>query len=90
MPFFLGTPFVFQCDNSTQFLNRLNSIKEHNDGNVFNGILYTTNLIPYDSAIFILTCPQTAHMNGAHNVAIALLKKRIRVRINLLQQFISF
>lgn len=48
-------------------------------GSAFYGILRASELIPYDSAIFVSTDSIPADVNLAQYAGITLLKKRIRV-----------
>lgn len=52
-----------------------------NGGSAFYGIMRASELIPYDSAIFISTDSVPDDINLARYAAITLLKKRIRVSI---------
>lgn len=52
-----------------------------NGGSAFYGILRASELIPYDSAIFVSTDSIPADVNLAQYAGITLLKKRIRVII---------
>lgn len=79
MVFFAGTPAAFSFNNSRQFLAGLNSIKESPGGNAFVGVVHASELVPYDSAVFISTSSIPAHTELVQDAAITLLKKRIRV-----------
>lgn len=61
----------------------LDSVKESSEdeigGNAFYGIVRASELVPYDSAIFISTDKIPLDTNLAQYAAITLLKKRIRV-----------
>lgn len=61
----------------------LESVQEsremRNGGSGFYGIMRASELIPYDSAIFISTDSVPDDINLAKYAAITLLKKRIRV-----------
>lgn len=48
-------------------------------GSAFFGIMRASELVPYDSAIFISTDSVPADTDSAQYAAITLLKKRIRV-----------
>lgn len=72
-------PAAFSFNNTRQFLAGLNSIKENNGGNTFIGIVHASELVPYDSAVFISTAAIPPHTELVQDAAITLLKKRIRV-----------
>lgn len=48
-------------------------------GNSFVGIVHASELVPYDSAVFISTAAIPPHTELVQDAAITLLKKRIRV-----------
>lgn len=93
MNFYLDfPPSVYQFENSRQFLNGLNSLRRVSptadtpsgdgvvaNGDIFIGILHATQLIPFDSAIFVSTANLPSRTELLHDAAITLLKKRIRV-----------
>uniref|UniRef100_A0A1B0GAP9 VWFA domain-containing protein n=1 Tax=Glossina morsitans morsitans TaxID=37546 RepID=A0A1B0GAP9_GLOMM len=74
-----GVPAAFNFNNTHQFLTGLNSIKERKGGDAFVGILHASDLVPYDSAVFISTAVLSPHTELVQNAAITLLKKRIRL-----------
>lgn len=74
-----GVPAAFNFNNTHQFLSGLNSIKERKGGDAFVGILHASDLVPYDSAVFISTAALSPHTDLVQNTAITLLKKRIRL-----------
>ncbi|XP_055842242.1 uncharacterized protein LOC129909225 [Episyrphus balteatus] len=74
-----GTPTAYSFNNTRQFLAGLNSIKESSGGNAFIGVVHASELVPYDSAVFISTASIPAHTELVQDAAITLLKKRIRL-----------
>ncbi|XP_055913466.1 uncharacterized protein LOC129947054 [Eupeodes corollae] len=74
-----GTPTAYSFNNTRQFLAGLNSIKESAGGNAFIGVVHASELVPYDSAVFISTASIPAHTELVQDAAITLLKKRIRL-----------
>lgn len=72
----------------------IESIQESRDmrngGSGFYGIMRASELIPYDSAIFITTDSVPDDTNLARYAAITLLKKRIRVRNTIFTVFELF
>uniref|UniRef100_A0A1A9VDA4 VWA7 Ig-like domain-containing protein n=1 Tax=Glossina austeni TaxID=7395 RepID=A0A1A9VDA4_GLOAU len=74
-----GVPAAFNFNNTHQFLTGLNSIKERKGGDALVGILHASDLVPYDSAVFISTAVLPPHTELVQNAAITLLKKRIRL-----------
>ncbi|XP_053950458.1 uncharacterized protein LOC128858318 isoform X1 [Anastrepha ludens] len=74
-----GIPAAYSFNNTRQFLAGLNSIKVHDGGNSFVGIVHASELVPYDSAVFISTAVIPPHTELVQDAAITLLKKRIRL-----------
>ncbi|XP_067640005.1 uncharacterized protein [Eurosta solidaginis] len=74
-----GIPAAYNFNNTRQFLAGLNSIKVNDGGNSFVGILHASELVPYDSAVFISTAAIPPHTELVQDAAITLLKKRIRL-----------
>ncbi|XP_060647640.1 uncharacterized protein LOC132785517 [Drosophila nasuta] len=74
-----GLPSAFSFNNTREFIAGLNSTKEHEGGNAFEGVLQAAELVPYDSAIFISTAVIPPHTELVQDTAITLLKKRIRL-----------
>ncbi|XP_055371460.1 uncharacterized protein LOC129605617 [Condylostylus longicornis] len=72
-------PLIYHLNNTRTFLAGLNSMKESTDSDPFSGVLKATELIPYDSAVFI--CAETVEPNPelANYAGILLLKKRIKL-----------
>lgn len=72
----------------------LDSVQESQEisegGSGFYGILRASELVPYDSAIFISTDKIPKDTSLMKNAAIVLLKKRIRVGLHLLHLLIIF
>lgn len=61
-------------------LESVQESKQLGGGSAFFGIMRASELVPYDSAIFISTDSIPADTDSAQYAAITLLKKRIRVR----------
>uniref|UniRef100_W8AMA1 Uncharacterized protein n=1 Tax=Ceratitis capitata TaxID=7213 RepID=W8AMA1_CERCA len=74
-----GVPAAYSFNNTRQFLAGLNSIKVKDGGNSFVGIVHASELVPYDSAVFISTAVIPPHTELVQDAAITLLKKRIRL-----------
>ncbi|XP_017492766.1 PREDICTED: uncharacterized protein LOC108380877, partial [Rhagoletis zephyria] len=74
-----GIPAAYSFNNPRQFLAGLNGIKVHDGGNSFIGIVHASELVPYDSAVFISTAVIPPHTELVQDAAITLLKKRIRL-----------
>lgn len=78
-----GVSVTYSFKNTRTLLAGLDSIQEANNpstsGNAFFGIIRASELIPYDSAVFISTASPPADSNLAQYAAIRLLKKRIRL-----------
>ncbi|XP_050329238.1 uncharacterized protein LOC126758866 [Bactrocera neohumeralis] len=74
-----GIPAAYSFNNTRQFLAGLNSIKVKDGGNSFVGIVHASELVPYDSAVFISTAAIPPHTELVQDAAITLLKKRIRL-----------
>uniref|UniRef100_A0A0A1X0V3 VWA7 Ig-like domain-containing protein n=1 Tax=Zeugodacus cucurbitae TaxID=28588 RepID=A0A0A1X0V3_ZEUCU len=74
-----GIPAAYSFNNTRQFLAGLNSIKVKDGGNSFVGIVHASELVPYDSAVFISTAVIPPHTELVQDAAITLLKKRIRL-----------
>ncbi|XP_037936416.1 uncharacterized protein LOC119670287 [Teleopsis dalmanni] len=74
-----GSPAAYNFNNTRQFLAGLNSIKENDGGDAFIGIVHASELVPYDSAVFICTAEIPDHTDLVQDAAITLLKKRIRL-----------
>lgn len=60
-------------------LESVQESKTPGGGSAFFGIMRASELVPYDSAIFISTDSVPADTDAAQYAAITLLKKRIRV-----------
>lgn len=79
----MGVTYSFK--NTRTMIAGLESVQEsrnmRNGGSGFYGIMRASELIPYDSAIFISTDNVPDDTNLARYAAITLLKKRIRVCI---------
>jgi hypothetical protein len=71
--------------NTKSLVSQLDLMPESSSkgGQAFNGILRASELIPYDSAIFLSTQFVPTDTDLEHLAAITLLKKRIRVSTGL-------
>lgn len=76
---------TYTFKNSPTMIAGLQSVQESHDGmeggSGFYGILRASELVPYDSAIFISTDKIPQDLELMRNAATTLLKKRIRVQI---------
>jgi hypothetical protein len=79
----IGEPKTFK--NSKSLVTQLDQMAASSSkgGQAFNGIIRASEMIPYDSAIFLSTQFDPTDYDLEHLAAITLLKKRIRV--NFLQ-----
>lgn len=79
-----GVGVTYSFKNTRTMIAGLESVQESREmfggGSGFYGILRASELIPYDSAIFICTDKIPQDISLMKNAATILLKKRIRVR----------
>lgn len=81
-----GVGVTYSFKNTPTMIAGLESVQESRDlnegGSGFYGILRASELVPYDSAIFISTDKIPQDISLMKNAATILLKKRIRVNKN--------
>lgn len=86
MIIFAGVGVTYSFKNTRTMVAGLESVQESREmidgGSGFYGIMRASELIPYDSAIFISTDKIPEDIKLVKYAAITLLKKRIRVRTN--------
>lgn len=79
-----GVGVTYSFKNSRTMIAGLESVQESREefagGSGFYGILRASELVPYDSAIFISTDKIPQDVVLMRNAATTLLKKRVRVR----------
>ncbi|XP_037045802.1 uncharacterized protein LOC119081167 [Bradysia coprophila] len=77
-----GVGVTYSFTNTRTMIAGLESVQESKtsgSGSAFFGIMRASELVPYDSAIFISTDSVPADIDSAQYAAITLLKKRIRL-----------
>lgn len=81
--FGIGVGVTYSFKNTRTMIAGLDSVQESQEmidgGSGFYGIMRASELVPYDSAIFISTDQIPKDSNLVKYAAITLLKKRIRV-----------
>lgn len=81
---FAGVGVTYSFKNTRTMIAGLDSVQESREmidgGSGFYGIMRASELVPYDSAIFISTDQVPQDTKLVQYAAITLLKKRIRVR----------